>query len=283
MLQIISTNAFALREYTCLWLLCRSPTVPPDLLGCLVSGTDDDPTMAATVVLFIVATLMPVMMVAVTVWAVLASRSSRQQIPSCLFRETHSKAWRCSTQGCKPPVKPKHWHWLEHILFSCHFPNSCPSAWVFVCASVLLSGCVYLFACLFECHYFMPVYLKAFVNIQCSWLAFLLLPKICIETKTTHPLLMRFHMHSGHRCMCRHYACLPERVSVRVCVCMCKVVRAHICVSGWFRLWKPSTQPSVTQGHRVLKPIISFQQLPGSSLCFPTMVRHAKHTYTHKQ
>lgn len=106
-------------------------------------------SMARTVVLFIATTLMAVMMVAVTVRAVLASRSSRHQILSCLFWETHSKALLCSTQGCKPCAKPKHWHWLEHILFSCHFPNSFQSAWVFVCASVLLSGCgsIYLTAC----------------------------------------------------------------------------------------------------------------------------------------
>lgn len=137
-------------------------------------------SMASTVVLFIATTLMAVMMVAVTVRAVLASRSSRHQIPSCLFRETRSKALLCSTQGCKPRVKPKHWHWAQHILLSCHFPNSCPSAWVFVCASVLLSGCVSIyFACLFECHYSVLTYLKAFANIQCSRLPFLLLlPKI---------------------------------------------------------------------------------------------------------
>lgn len=116
------------------------------LLGCLVLALVMVCTsMASTVVLFVATTLMAVMMVAVTVRAVLASRSSRHQIPSCLFRETHSKALLCSTQGCKHPVKPKHWHWLGHILFSCHFPNSCPSAWVFVCASVLLSGCVSIY------------------------------------------------------------------------------------------------------------------------------------------
>ena len=46
--------------------------------------------------------------------------------------------------------------------------------------------------------------------------------------------------------MCGHFVCLPDCVCV--CVCVCKVVRAHICVSGWFRLCKPSTQPSVTKG-----------------------------------
>ena len=49
-------------------------------------------------------------------------------------------------------------------------------------------------------------------------------------------------------CMCRHFACPPECVCVCVRVCTCKVVRAHICASGWFRLCKPSTQPSVTKG-----------------------------------
>lgn len=118
-------------------------TVSQALPGCLILALVMVCTpMASRVVLFVATTLMAVMTVAVTVRAVLASRSSRHQIPSCLFRETHSKALLCSTQGCKPPAKPKHWHWLEHILFSCHFPNSCPSAWMFVCASVLLSGCV---------------------------------------------------------------------------------------------------------------------------------------------
>lgn len=51
--------------------------------------------MASEVVLFVAAALMAVMVVAVTVRAVLASRNSRQQIPSCLFRETHSKAVLC--------------------------------------------------------------------------------------------------------------------------------------------------------------------------------------------
>lgn len=100
--------------------------------------------MASRVVLFVAVTLMAVMMVALTVRAVLASKNSRLQIPSCLFRETHSKALLCSTQGCKPPVKPKHWHWLEHILFSCHFPNSHPSAWMFVCASVCQAVCQFI-------------------------------------------------------------------------------------------------------------------------------------------
>lgn len=155
-------------EQTCLWLLCLDVWFFLALVTVCTS-------MASTVVLFIATTLMAVMMVAVTVRAVLASRSSRHQIPSCLFRETHSKALLCSTQGCKPRAKPKHWHWLEHILFSCHFPNSCPSAWVFVCASVLLSVCVYLFSYLFDCHYYVLMYLMAFENIQCSWLPLLLI------------------------------------------------------------------------------------------------------------
>lgn len=34
-----------------------------------------------------------------------------------------------------------------------------------------------------------------------------------------------------------------------MCVCVvCRLVGVHICVSGWFRLCKPSTQPSVTKG-----------------------------------
>ena len=37
------------------------------------------------------------------------------------------------------------------------------------------------------------------------------------------------------------------------------------------------------RGSRVLKPIISFQQLLGFSLHFPTVVRHAKYTFTRKQ
>lgn len=51
--------------------------------------------MASKVVLFVAAALMAVMVVAVTVRAVLASRNGRQQISSCLFRETHSKALLC--------------------------------------------------------------------------------------------------------------------------------------------------------------------------------------------
>ena len=101
-------------------------------------------SMASRVVLFVAVTLMAVMMVALTVRALLASKNSRLQIPSCLFRETHSKALLCPTQGCKPPVKPKHWHWLQHILFSCHFPKSHPSAWMFVCASVCQAVCLFI-------------------------------------------------------------------------------------------------------------------------------------------
>lgn len=143
--------------------MCVSPWLFHQRLpGCFVLAMVMVHTsMASTVVLFVAAMLMAVMMVVVTVRAELASRSSRHQIPSCLFRETHSKASLCSTQGCKPPVKPKHWH----IIFTpfSKFMPVCPTVCPWVCLAVRLC----LFICLFECHYSELMYLKAFVNIQC--------------------------------------------------------------------------------------------------------------------
>lgn len=45
-------------------------------------------------------------------------------------------------------------------------------------------------------------------------------------------------------CMCGHFKRCPEYV----CECVCRLVLVHICVSGWFQLCEPSTQPSVTKG-----------------------------------
>lgn len=73
---------------------------------------------------------------------------------------------------------------------------------------------------------------------------------------------------------------------LNVCVCVC--VCARLCEPtyvwvGDFACASPAPNHLSQRGHRVLKPIISFQQLLGSSLRFPTMVRHAKHTFTHEE
>lgn len=166
-----------------------------------------------------------------------------------------------------PPAKPKHWHWLEHILFPCHFPNSCPSAWVFVCASVRLS--VYLFAFLFECHYSVIMYLKPFVNIQCSRLAFLLLPKI-----------------HGQRPQCIHVMCVRTCVdilqaSLNVCVIMQGGTSPHMC--EWvISVLQPSTQPSVTVGPPCSE---ANHLLPTASRILALLSNNgaAKHTFTHQE
>lgn len=101
--------------------------------------------MASAVVLFVAATPMAVMTVVVTVRAVLANRSGRHQISSCLLRETCCKASLCSTRGCKPPAKPKHWHGLQRTLFSCHF--QCLPVHLFHWQTVCVLICLSLFLC----------------------------------------------------------------------------------------------------------------------------------------
>lgn len=79
-----------------LFVVSLLPSVSPDLSGCSVLAVQTVcPSMASRVVLFVAAALMTVMVVALTVRAVLASTNSRHQIPSCLFKETHSKALLC--------------------------------------------------------------------------------------------------------------------------------------------------------------------------------------------
>lgn len=89
---------------------------------------------------------------------------------------------------------------------------------------------------------------------------------------------------------------LPE------CVCMCKTARAHICVSGCFRLCEPSTQPSVTKGppcsranhllptaSRILAPLSNNGPARQTHIHTPRMTTSAScsyrqartHTYTH--
>lgn len=181
-------------------------------------------SMARTVVLFIAMTLMAVMMVAVTVRAVLASRSSRHQIPSCLFRETHSKALLCSTQGCKPCAKPKHWHWLEHIIFM-PFSKFIP---VFVCASVFLSGCG-------------SIYLTVWVSLFSPW-------GFCRYTMFLIASFAVRYIYKDHKLSKCSYgsACVNIFFFLPVCVCARLCEPTYVC--GWFRLCKPSTQPSVTKG-----------------------------------
>lgn len=157
-------------------------------------------SLASAVVFFFAGAPMAAMAVAMTVRAVLASRSRRRQSPSCLF--AHREALLCSAQGCKPQLKPKHWRRLHCILFSCHFAD--------LGVSVSLPAK----------H---PCRQGACSRLPCLW---------------KHPALICGKTPQITSSAALPWKCslFPEAVHVCVhaCVRACKPAQAHICGSGCF-------------------------------------------------
>lgn len=98
---------------------------------------------------------------------------------------------------------------------------------------------------------------------------FVVITKKCLWIKTTSSLCACFHMHTWTS-VCWHFVDILHAF-LNVCLCVQACASPHTWEWVIFSSASPAPNHLSQRGHHVLKPIISFQQLLGSSLCFPTM------------
>ena len=178
------------------------------------------------------------------------------------------------------------------------FMPVCLSVCLCICLAVRL--CVYLFCLFVWVSLFSAYVFEGFCEYTMFPIAFFVVitEDTCIDKDRKLSLHVFSHV-IGARVDISH-------AFLNVYVRACAVVPAHICVSGWFRLCKPSTQPSVTKGppcseanhllptaSRILAPLsnngparqthIHTRRMTTSASCSYQQAHTLAHTHTHTQ
>lgn len=104
----------------------------------------------------------------------------------------------------------------------------------------------------------------------CSW--------IRGKIKSTNSPLMCFDIRAYMAALVWAFLSCLVNVCVCVCVGLCEPTYVRV---GDFGCASPAPNHLSQRGHRLSEPIISVQQLLGSSLCFPTMARPRQNAHSH--